>query len=183
MSLTSSPYSFYTYNVVDGAITTSKLANDAVTLDKIQPNIISSVDGVINDGGNVDLIMQNAITIAADDSANTITIGENHSARTDNPHSTTAAQTGALMSVDGVSNPGGNVDLIPGSNVTINPSDDANTIIISSASFSDVWKLTGNAGTNPTTNFLGTTDNIPLELKVNSTRAMKFVPNDTSPNP
>src|SRR5688572_16754586 len=32
------------------------------------------------------------------------------------------------------------------------------------------WLLTGNSGTNPATNFLGTTDNQPLVFKVNNTR-------------
>lgn len=33
------------------------------------------------------------------------------------------------------------------------------------------WSLTGNSGTNPSTNFLGTTDNKTLEFRVNNTRA------------
>ncbi|MBV6404618.1 MAG: hypothetical protein GFGODING_01371 [Flavobacteriales bacterium] len=33
------------------------------------------------------------------------------------------------------------------------------------------WSLTGNAGTVPGTNFLGTTDNIPFEVRVNNARA------------
>lgn len=32
------------------------------------------------------------------------------------------------------------------------------------------WALTGNAGTNPATNFLGTTDNVPLVIKADNTR-------------
>lgn len=32
------------------------------------------------------------------------------------------------------------------------------------------WALTGNAGTNPATNFLGTTDNVPLVLRANNSR-------------
>ena len=31
------------------------------------------------------------------------------------------------------------------------------------------WGLTGNAGTNPTTNFLGTTDSVRLDLRTNNT--------------
>lgn len=34
------------------------------------------------------------------------------------------------------------------------------------------WSLTGNTGTNPSTNFLGTTDNQPFSLRVNNNRAM-----------
>ena len=44
------------------------------------------------------------------------------------------------------------------------------------------WKLGGNAGTTPGTNFLGTTDNQALELKVNGQRALRIEPNATSPN-
>src|SRR5438045_6454027 len=33
------------------------------------------------------------------------------------------------------------------------------------------WSLTGNSGTNPSTNFIGTTDAQPLSFKVNNTKA------------
>ena len=38
------------------------------------------------------------------------------------------------------------------------------------------WSLTGNAGTDPLVNFLGTTDNQPLELRVNGARALRIEP-------
>ena len=44
------------------------------------------------------------------------------------------------------------------------------------------WDLTGNAATAPGTHFVGTTDNQPLELKVNSQRALRLEPHATSPN-
>lgn len=44
------------------------------------------------------------------------------------------------------------------------------------------WNLTGNSGTTAGTNFIGTTDNQALELKVNSARALRLVPHATSPN-
>jgi hypothetical protein len=44
------------------------------------------------------------------------------------------------------------------------------------------WGLRGNAGTNPPTDFLGTTDNKPLELKVNGARALRLEPNANGPN-
>ena len=40
----------------------------------------------------------------------------------------------------------------------------------------DGWSLTGNAGTDPSVNFLGTTDNQPLEFKVNGRRALRLEP-------
>ena len=45
-----------------------------------------------------------------------------------------------------------------------------------------LWKLSGNAGTTPGANFLGTTDNQALELKVNGQRALRIEPDATSPN-
>jgi hypothetical protein len=36
------------------------------------------------------------------------------------------------------------------------------------------WGLTGNAGTNPPTNFIGTTDSAPLELRVNNQRVLRI---------
>jgi hypothetical protein len=44
------------------------------------------------------------------------------------------------------------------------------------------WKLGGNAGTTPGPNFLGTTDNKPLELRVNGSRVLRLEPDLTSPN-
>jgi hypothetical protein len=42
------------------------------------------------------------------------------------------------------------------------------------------WLLTGNAGTDPTTNFLGTTDNVALEIRANNFRALRIEPAATS---
>jgi trimeric autotransporter adhesin len=42
------------------------------------------------------------------------------------------------------------------------------------------WKLAGNAGTAPGTDFLGTTDNQALELKVNGARALRIEPSNAS---
>ncbi len=39
------------------------------------------------------------------------------------------------------------------------------------------WSLTGNAGTNPATNFIGTTDNIPFLIKANGQEAVRILPN------
>jgi len=44
------------------------------------------------------------------------------------------------------------------------------------------WQIGGNAGTTAGVNFLGTTDNQPLELKVNGQRALRLEPTSGSPN-
>mgnify|MGYP001229803510 CR=1 FL=1 len=41
----------------------------------------------------------------------------------------------------------------------------------------DAWQLTGNAGTNATTNFLGTTDNIALRIRTNNANRFEFTTN------
>jgi hypothetical protein len=47
---------------------------------------------------------------------------------------------------------------------------------------SRLWKLGGNTGTTAGTDFLGTSDNTALELKVNGQRALRVEPNAISPN-
>jgi len=42
------------------------------------------------------------------------------------------------------------------------------------------WSLTGNAGTNPTTNFVGTTDAVSLTLAVSGTAALRLAPAESS---
>ncbi|MEA3312085.1 MAG: tail fiber domain-containing protein [candidate division WOR-3 bacterium] len=46
----------------------------------------------------------------------------------------------------------------------------------------DAWSLTGNSGTSAGTNFLGTTDNEALEIKINNQRVMRYEPTTAAPN-
>lgn len=46
----------------------------------------------------------------------------------------------------------------------------------------DVWHTAGNFGTTAGPNFLGTTDNQPLVIKVNGTEAMRYEPTAETPN-
>ena len=66
------------------SITTNMIQNDAVTSAKILPDFVSSVNGVKNDGGNIDLAAGNNISINADDANNTITISATGSGGGDN---------------------------------------------------------------------------------------------------
>ncbi len=45
-----------------------------------------------------------------------------------------------------------------------------------------LWRIAGNSGTTPGPNFLGTTDNQPLELKVNGSRALRLEPTASDGN-
>ena len=95
-----------------------------------QAGALISVEGVSNPGGNIDLAPTNAITVSGNNAQNRITIGENHSALRTNPHGVTAAQAGALISVEGVSNPGGNIDLAPTNAITVSGNNAQNRITI-----------------------------------------------------
>ena len=44
------------------------------------------------------------------------------------------------------------------------------------------WSLTGNAGTVDGTNFIGTTDNVPFNIRVNNEQAFRVEPRGASPN-
>ncbi|MDC8106356.1 cell wall anchor protein [Chryseobacterium sp. B21-037] len=50
-------------------------------------------------------------------------------------------------------------------------------IAVSSMAFAQSWNLTGNSGTNSSSNFIGTTDNQPLVFKTNNTKVMSILPN------
>jgi hypothetical protein len=101
------------------AVSTAMLEDDAVTAAKIAPNVLSSLSGVSNDGGDIALVAGDGITITPDDVADAVTI----------------AVTGGAS-----------------------------------------WSLAGNAGTTAGTDFLGTTDNVALELKVNGQRTLRLEP-------
>ena len=57
-----------------------------------------------------------------------------------------------------------------------------NAISLGGFGASSFWNIGGNAGTTPGTQFLGTTDNLPVEFKVNGTRALRLEPNPNAPN-
>jgi len=54
-----------------------------------------------------------------------------------------------------------------------------NAVTLSGLTSAGLWQMNGNAGANPTNGaYLGTSDNLPLEFKVNSQRALRLEPND-----
>jgi trimeric autotransporter adhesin len=71
----------------------------------------------------------------------------------------------------------GAVTLAGGGATTVTPS--GNTLTLSTPAG---WNLSGNPGTTPGTDFLGTTDNQPLEIKVNNQRVGRFEPAYGLPN-
>ena len=62
----------------------------------------------------------------------------------------------------------------PGTNIFSNA---GNIFAGNGASLTGLWRLAGNAGADPANgNFLGTTDNLPLEVRVNGLRALRLEP-------
>jgi len=74
IELTSTPYSLLAKNVQNNSISTDKIQANAVTIDKIASPIISSINGVTNDGGNISLVAGNNISLLSDNINKTITI-------------------------------------------------------------------------------------------------------------
>jgi len=68
------PATITSTNIANGAVTSTQIGDNTITAEKITPPVISSIDGVTNDGGNVDLVAGTNVTITPDDVANTITI-------------------------------------------------------------------------------------------------------------
>ncbi len=71
-----------------------------------------------------------------------------------------------------------NITLAAGNNVSITPS--GQTLTIAASGSGSGWTLLGNSGTLPGLNFIGTTDNQPLEFWVNNSRALRLEPGGSS---
>jgi hypothetical protein len=69
------------------------------------------------------------------------------------------------------------VVLAAGANASLTTN--GNTLTVAGSSD---WKLGGNGGTTPAANFIGTTDNQPLAIKVNGTTALRIDPTAYTPN-
>jgi trimeric autotransporter adhesin len=80
-----------------------------------------------------------------------------------------------LVMTSGVITVASTVPVSFGSTVTVGGS----SVVVSSNGLTaaDFWQLEGNAGTSSATNFVGTTDNQALVLKVNGVRALLLEPN------
>lgn len=97
----------------EGFVTEDELLQKATTIDQL-----NAVKGTGWNGETVKGISDQLIT---------------HLADYVNPHRVTATQVGAIVSVDGVSNAGGNIDLVAGAGISITP-DNVNKQIIIAAS-------------------------------------------------
>jgi hypothetical protein len=195
--------------VAAGGVDAAAVLDGSLTAADIGTNIVSSVAGVVNDGGDIALVAGDNISITPDDGTNTITIaatGGNQGTVTEvlgaagltvtnpgGPQVTLAVGAGEgleasedtlrlaaeyasgaaydavfvnegetdavtaemigpaiLSGISGVTNDGGEIELIAGENITITPDDDENTIMIAASGGSggegDVTAVLGGAG-------------------------------------
>jgi hypothetical protein len=159
-------------NIAPGAVGTPQLANSAVTSANISPGAVGNsqmADGAVNSAK----ISAGAVGTSqlANNAVNTNQIADG---------AVTAPKIGPVQIVKSLNNLKDDITLAAGSNITLTPS--GNTLTIAATvPASSGWSLTGNAGTNPSMNFLGTTDNVAQEFRVNNQRAFRLEPN-TSPN-
>ncbi|WP_292388406.1 hypothetical protein [Methanosarcina sp. UBA5] len=133
-----------------------------------QVEALKSINSVFNPGGNIELVNKGSIEITPEDTYNRILIGETHSERTDNPHNVNAAQAGALVSVDGVSNPGGNIDLIEGTNIIITPDENNKSIKIGCTLGSEIQPAKTEIKSIGTENLVGTSTKYAREDHVHT---------------
>ena len=67
-----------------------------------------------------------------------------------------------------------------GSGVTSLNASELTSGTVPAAALGNAWQTGGNTGTSPNTNFLGTTDNQPVELRVNQFRAFRLEPGNNT---
>ncbi|MFO7535799.1 MAG: hypothetical protein R6X19_09000 [Kiritimatiellia bacterium] len=150
---------------------------------------VASVNGLRHDGGNIELVAGSGITIDADvtnlavviratgTGATTATSGNTANAIVARDTSGSFAAgtiTAASFSGSGASLTGINAAQLASGTVP-----DAR-LPGNLARSNQVWLLGGNAGTTPGTHYLGTSDNHPLEIKVNGLRAVRLEDNGDS---
>ncbi|MBL0174348.1 MAG: hypothetical protein IPP94_03615 [Ignavibacteria bacterium] len=91
---------FSATRIADGAVTGAKIQDATISAAKIIPNIVSSVGGVKNDGGDIGLVAGSNITITPDATAHTITIAAAASPGFTLPYKGTAASTGIAFEIE-----------------------------------------------------------------------------------
>ena len=102
---------------------------------------------------------------------------------TSNPHPSAALEINSSergLLIPRMTQPQRNAIVSPATGLMIFQTDNTpgfyyyNGSLWSSVSGNSGWSLSGNSGTNPTTDFIGTTDNQPLIFKVNNNRVAKI---------
>ena len=136
---------------VTGGLNTTVVGNDSHThsASTITTDIVSSINGVTNDGGGITINSANSlITVSASDVSNTVTLtavspdttlsgdvtgGLNSTVVGDNSHNHSASTitTNIVSSINGVINDGGNVAIVGTNGISISSNNTTDTITVS----------------------------------------------------
>ena len=159
-------------DITDATIVAADIAADAVTTSEILDGTIASVD--ILDGTIASTDILDGTIASADILDGTI-------ASTDiaaDAVTTSEILDGTIASVDILDGTIASTDILDG---TIASTDIADgTITSADVATNTFWELDGNAGTTPGTDFVGTTDDVDLELHVNGVAALRIESNAAS---
>ncbi len=136
---------------VTGGINSTVVGDNSHThnASTITTDIVSSINSVYNDGGNINIVSANALLgVSASDVSNAITLtavtpdttlsgdvsgGLNSTVVADNSHNhdATTITTNIVSSIGGVINDGGNIGLVGDSYITVTPNNTTDTITLS----------------------------------------------------
>ncbi len=141
------------FAIQDASITTAKIANGAVTSAKLAGDSVTSAKIANGTIATADIASQ-AVT-RTQIAANTIQRSEVDSTQIQERVTGTCAA---------------------GSSIRVIAQDGSVTCETDDTGGSAGWGLTGNAGTNPATDFIGTSDNTGLSMKVNNIDAINLIP-------
>ncbi len=166
-------------DIVDGEVKTADLDTNAVTRPKLAANAVNTnkiLDGQVGVADIGNSAVGIAELVAAAVTTNKIADGAVTSSKIAN---------GSILGLDVANNTltGSQVDESTLFNDNSLTGADIDESTLSGITVANVWSLGGNAGTTGT-DFLGTTDNQPLDLRVNDARALRLEPaSDAGANP
>jgi hypothetical protein len=111
-------------------------------------DLTSGAAGRADVGGDLNVTGNILVTGTVDgrDISADATVNQAHRDNTNNPHGVTALQVGALVSIEGVSNAGGNIDLVGAGGISIAGNDGANTITITGSAPSSIQNVSNPGG-------------------------------------
>jgi hypothetical protein len=139
-----------------------ELTNTTLTIGDATNNVNTTVNGTLTSTGNTTLASAASSNVTMLNAATPGSVLINGTAGTSN------VQLGSLGGAAKTALPGGYDRL-----VISNATGDLDQIDAQDLVETYAWSLTGNAGTDPSTNFLGTTDGQGLSIRTNSTEAIR----------
>jgi hypothetical protein len=164
--------------LADSAVTTAKLATGTVTETKLGAGSVTSAklaDGAVSTTKIANAAVTEAKLATAAVTDTKLADGAVGSPKLANG-AVTAAKLAAGTTVRALNGLADQVTLAAGAGITINQNANTLTVAATGSGTDTGWGLTGNTGTSPTTDYLGTSDNQPLELRAFAQRGLRLEP-------